>query len=160
MFHSVENISLNWTNLFSSILPNGSCRYTTLSYRAPEMVNLYNNKIITTKADIWVSETSRRPSCWKYSSNWICCDSVCSGVYSTVLYVCLCDGFHACFALPGSGMFAVQVVLLHAAVWWKPGGHLWRQFHHTRQLPLLLWSALPYAWVLTAFFFKKNLFRW
>ncbi|KAG7512125.1 AP2-associated protein kinase 1-like isoform X1 [Solea senegalensis] len=28
-------------------------KYTTLSYRAPEMVNLYNNKIITTKADIW-----------------------------------------------------------------------------------------------------------
>lgn len=31
-------------------------RYTTLSYRAPEMVNLYNNKIITTKADVWVSD--------------------------------------------------------------------------------------------------------
>lgn len=31
-------------------------RYTTLSYRAPEMVNLYNSKIITTKADIWVSK--------------------------------------------------------------------------------------------------------
>nr|XP_055063756.1 AP2-associated protein kinase 1 isoform X4 [Misgurnus anguillicaudatus] len=28
-------------------------KYTTLSYRAPEMVNLYNGKIITTKADIW-----------------------------------------------------------------------------------------------------------
>lgn len=28
-------------------------KYTTLSYRSPEMVNLYNNKIITTKADIW-----------------------------------------------------------------------------------------------------------
>ena len=32
-----------------------SCpRYTTLSYRAPEMVNLYGGKVITTKADIWV----------------------------------------------------------------------------------------------------------
>ncbi|XP_074918106.1 AP2-associated protein kinase 1 [Chelonoidis abingdonii] len=30
-----------------------SCRYTTLSYRAPEMVNLYSGKLITTKADIW-----------------------------------------------------------------------------------------------------------
>lgn len=30
------------------------CRYTTLSYRAPEMVNLYNGKVISTKADIWV----------------------------------------------------------------------------------------------------------
>lgn len=29
-------------------------RYTTLSYRAPEMVNLYAGKVITTKADIWV----------------------------------------------------------------------------------------------------------
>ncbi|XP_051541250.1 AP2-associated protein kinase 1-like isoform X3 [Myxocyprinus asiaticus] len=28
-------------------------KYTTLSYRAPEMVNLYNGKIITTKADVW-----------------------------------------------------------------------------------------------------------
>uniref|UniRef100_A0A3P8UGM6 non-specific serine/threonine protein kinase n=1 Tax=Cynoglossus semilaevis TaxID=244447 RepID=A0A3P8UGM6_CYNSE len=31
-------------------------KYTTLSYRSPEMVNLYNNKVITTKADIWVSD--------------------------------------------------------------------------------------------------------
>lgn len=28
-------------------------KYTTLSYRAPEMVDLYNGKPITTKADIW-----------------------------------------------------------------------------------------------------------
>ncbi|KAG9354778.1 hypothetical protein JZ751_001491 [Albula glossodonta] len=28
-------------------------KYTTLSYRAPEMVNLYSGKIITTKADVW-----------------------------------------------------------------------------------------------------------
>ncbi|KAK3522103.1 hypothetical protein QTP70_025278 [Hemibagrus guttatus] len=28
-------------------------KYTTLSYRAPEMVNMYNGKLITTKADIW-----------------------------------------------------------------------------------------------------------
>ena len=29
-------------------------RYTTLSYRAPEMIDLYSGKIISTKADIWV----------------------------------------------------------------------------------------------------------
>lgn len=29
-------------------------RYTTLSYRSPEMVDLYSGKVITTKADIWV----------------------------------------------------------------------------------------------------------
>ncbi|XP_057688305.1 BMP-2-inducible protein kinase [Corythoichthys intestinalis] len=28
-------------------------KYTTLSYRAPEMINLYAGKVITTKADIW-----------------------------------------------------------------------------------------------------------
>uniref|UniRef100_A0A4W4EFM8 non-specific serine/threonine protein kinase n=1 Tax=Electrophorus electricus TaxID=8005 RepID=A0A4W4EFM8_ELEEL len=28
-------------------------KYTTLSYRAPEMVNLYGGKVISTKADIW-----------------------------------------------------------------------------------------------------------
>lgn len=30
-------------------------KYTTLSYRAPEMVDIYSGKPITTKADIWVS---------------------------------------------------------------------------------------------------------
>jgi len=29
-------------------------RYTTVSYRAPEMIDLYNGKPITTKSDIWV----------------------------------------------------------------------------------------------------------
>lgn len=50
------------TNLFLS-----SLRYTTLSYRAPEMVNLYNNKIITTKADIWVSEEDDCSKIFNYS---------------------------------------------------------------------------------------------
>ena len=31
-------------------------KYTTLSYRAPEMVDLYAGHVISTKADIWVSE--------------------------------------------------------------------------------------------------------
>ena len=35
------------------------CRYTTLSYRAPEMVDLYSGKSISTKADIWVSTLIR-----------------------------------------------------------------------------------------------------
>ena len=30
-------------------------RYTTVSYRSPEMVDLYSGKMITTKADIWVN---------------------------------------------------------------------------------------------------------
>lgn len=29
-------------------------RYTTLSYRSPEMVDMYCGKSITTKSDIWV----------------------------------------------------------------------------------------------------------
>lgn len=36
------------------IPPLSDNRYTTLSYRAPEMVNLYGGQVITTKADIWV----------------------------------------------------------------------------------------------------------
>lgn len=28
-------------------------KYTTVSYRSPEMIDLYNNKVITTKSDIW-----------------------------------------------------------------------------------------------------------
>jgi AP2-associated kinase len=30
-------------------------RFTTLAYRAPEMVSLFSGNTITTKADIWVS---------------------------------------------------------------------------------------------------------
>ena len=30
-------------------------RFTTLSYRSPEMVSLYSGKTISTKSDIWVS---------------------------------------------------------------------------------------------------------
>lgn len=30
-------------------------KYTTLAYRAPEMVDMYCGKPITTKADIWVN---------------------------------------------------------------------------------------------------------
>lgn len=48
------------TLLLLVLLPRSHCfqsslrRYTTLSYRAPEMINLYQGKAITTKADIWV----------------------------------------------------------------------------------------------------------
>jgi len=28
-------------------------KYTTISYRSPEMIDLYSNKVITTKSDIW-----------------------------------------------------------------------------------------------------------
>lgn len=33
-------------------------KYTTLSYRAPEMVDMYCGKPITTKSDIWVLSLS------------------------------------------------------------------------------------------------------
>jgi len=35
-------------------LENEINKYTTLAYRAPEMVDLYQKKDITEKADIWV----------------------------------------------------------------------------------------------------------
>ncbi|XP_047011372.2 AP2-associated protein kinase 1 isoform X13 [Ictalurus punctatus] len=48
------------TNRFQDPQAEGSAaveeeikKYTTLSYRAPEMVNLYSGKVISTKADIW-----------------------------------------------------------------------------------------------------------
>ena len=44
------------------------CRYTTVAYRAPEMVDLYSGKTITTKADIWVGELL---SLVHKSSNWL-----------------------------------------------------------------------------------------
>lgn len=112
----------------------------------------------------WISTTTRLSPqklmfgwvSWPIAALWFIVLSFC-------LCACLCDGVYTCFPLPGSGMFAVQVVLLHAAVWWKPGGHLWRQFHHPRQLPLLLWSALPYSWVLFSscftFFWSLLVFR-
>lgn len=45
----IKNSEAHWSAL--------KTRYTTLSYRAPEMVNLYGGQIITTKADIWVRRT-------------------------------------------------------------------------------------------------------
>ncbi|CAI5650751.1 unnamed protein product [Oreochromis niloticus] len=36
-----------------AVLEDEIKKYTTLSYRAPEMVNLYGGSVITTKADIW-----------------------------------------------------------------------------------------------------------
>uniref|UniRef100_A0A669F9Z6 non-specific serine/threonine protein kinase n=1 Tax=Oreochromis niloticus TaxID=8128 RepID=A0A669F9Z6_ORENI len=36
-----------------AVLEDEIKKYTTLSYRAPEMVNLYGGNVITTKADIW-----------------------------------------------------------------------------------------------------------
>ena len=38
-------------------------RFTTLPYRAPEMVSLYSGKVITIKADIWVCA---------YASSFVC----------------------------------------------------------------------------------------
>ena len=56
-------------------------RFTTLAYRAPEMVDLYSGYTITTKSDIWVS---------LYLCNVV---STC-----TYMYVCMCIHVHAvCF---------------------------------------------------------------
>ncbi|XP_077592862.1 AP2-associated protein kinase 1-like [Stigmatopora nigra] len=52
-FGSATNRSLSPQNEGVAAVEEEIKKYTTLSYRAPEMVNLYNNKIITTKADVW-----------------------------------------------------------------------------------------------------------
>ncbi|KAK7933741.1 hypothetical protein WMY93_004637 [Mugilogobius chulae] len=52
----VENILLNDQGNYKegvTAVEDEIKKYTTLSYRAPEMINLYAGKAITTKADIW-----------------------------------------------------------------------------------------------------------
>lgn len=53
-FGSATARILNPTETSVSIVEEEIKRYTTLSYRSPEMVDLYCGKAITTKADIWV----------------------------------------------------------------------------------------------------------
>ncbi|XP_069598822.1 BMP-2-inducible protein kinase [Ranitomeya imitator] len=52
-FGSATNRFLNPQNDGVNIVEEEIKKYTTLSYRAPEMINLYGGKPITTKADIW-----------------------------------------------------------------------------------------------------------
>ncbi|XP_039624438.1 AP2-associated protein kinase 1 isoform X9 [Polypterus senegalus] len=52
-FGSATNKFQNPQNDGVGIVEEEIKKYTTLSYRAPEMVNLYSGKLITTKADIW-----------------------------------------------------------------------------------------------------------
>ncbi|XP_028654942.1 AP2-associated protein kinase 1 isoform X7 [Erpetoichthys calabaricus] len=52
-FGSATNKFQNPQNDGVAIVEEEIKKYTTLSYRAPEMVNLYSGKLITTKADIW-----------------------------------------------------------------------------------------------------------
>lgn len=62
---------ITWTLTCHWLLLVVSHRYTTLSYRSPEMINLYAGKAITTKADIWVR-------------------SYFVGVYSICVWICVC----------------------------------------------------------------------
>ncbi|XP_051475156.1 BMP-2-inducible protein kinase isoform X2 [Apus apus] len=52
-FGSATNKYLNPQKDGVNVVEEEIRKYTTLSYRAPEMVNLYGGKPITTKADIW-----------------------------------------------------------------------------------------------------------
>ncbi|KAL4623075.1 AP2-associated protein kinase 1-like [Arapaima gigas] len=52
-FGSATNRLQNPQNEGVPVVEEEIKKYTTLSYRAPEMVNLYSGKVITTKADIW-----------------------------------------------------------------------------------------------------------
>ncbi|POI32017.1 hypothetical protein CIB84_004232 [Bambusicola thoracicus] len=57
-FGSATNKFLNPQKDGVNVVEEEIKKYTTLSYRAPEMINLYGGKSITTKADIWVSKKS------------------------------------------------------------------------------------------------------
>ncbi|XP_030336596.1 BMP-2-inducible protein kinase isoform X2 [Strigops habroptila] len=52
-FGSATNKYLNPQKDGVNVVEEEIKKYTTLSYRAPEMINLYGGKTITTKADIW-----------------------------------------------------------------------------------------------------------
>lgn len=54
-FGSATGKVLNPSVVGASVVEEEIKKYTTLSYRAPEMVDMYCGKPITTKADIWVS---------------------------------------------------------------------------------------------------------
>lgn len=54
-FGSATGKILNPTTHGVALVEEEIKKYTTLSYRAPEMVDMYSGKPITTKADIWVS---------------------------------------------------------------------------------------------------------
>ncbi|KAM9446351.1 BMP-2-inducible protein kinase isoform 2-T2 [Clarias gariepinus] len=68
-------------------------RYTTLSYRAPEMINLYQGKAITTKADIWAL------GCLLYK---LCFFTLPFGESQ----VAICDGI---FSVPDSSKFSFKL---------------------------------------------------
>lgn len=70
-----SSFDLPATSVCGLILWPLSSRYTTLSYRAPEMINLYAGKAITTKADIWVSANFSFFSPSAYL--WPSCTDVC-----------------------------------------------------------------------------------
>lgn len=53
-FGSATGRILNPSNQGATAVEEEIKRYTTLSYRSPEMVDMYCGKPITTKADIWV----------------------------------------------------------------------------------------------------------
>lgn len=54
-FGSATGKSLNPSVHGATVVEEEIKKYTTLSYRAPEMVDMYCGKSITTKADIWVA---------------------------------------------------------------------------------------------------------
>ncbi|XP_042580355.1 BMP-2-inducible protein kinase isoform X1 [Cyprinus carpio] len=68
-------------------------KYTTLSYRAPEMINLYQGKAITTKADIWAL------GCLLYK---LCFFTLPFGESQ----VAICDGT---FAVPDGSKFSLKL---------------------------------------------------
>uniref|UniRef100_A0A1A7XUH8 non-specific serine/threonine protein kinase n=1 Tax=Iconisemion striatum TaxID=60296 RepID=A0A1A7XUH8_9TELE len=68
-------------------------KYTTLSYRAPEMINLYAGKAITTKADIWAL------GCLLYK---LCFFTLPFGESQ----VAICDGT---FVVPDNSKFSLQL---------------------------------------------------
>ena len=77
LFHYIFSVNTHYSSVIKQSTVDATClsRYTTLSYRSPEMVNLYDGVPITTKADIWVCQ---------------CCVVVHLGFFVLVLFLKLC----------------------------------------------------------------------
>ena len=83
-------------------------RFTTLAYRAPEMVDLYSGKPISVKSDIWVR--------LRYLG-WV--------------------GVSLSSHLIGPRLLALQVMFLHYSIWRTDIGHFKWHVHHSRQFTIL-----------------------